>query len=100
MDSNDTIDPHLINIENRDGVLVTSSRNIAERFGKEHRHVIRDIENITSQRCVQNWADLFIESSYHDSYKREQKQYLLTRDGFSLLAMGFTGAKALKWKQN
>jgi len=88
----------LINIENKDGVLLVSSREVAERFGKEHKHVIRDIENIVSQRCDQNWADLFIASSYLDSYKRGQKEYLLTRDGFSLLAMGFTGSKALEWK--
>jgi len=89
----------LINIENRDGVLVTSSRDIAKRFDKEHRNVTRDIENIISQGYAQNCAHLFIETEYQNKQNKQYyKEYLLTRDGFSLLAMGFTGAKALKWK--
>ena len=89
----------LINIENKDGVLLVSSREVAERFEKEHRHVTRDIENIISQGCAQNWTDLFVETEYqNEQNKQYYKQYQLTRDGFSLLAMGFTGAKALEWK--
>lgn len=41
---------------------------------------------------------LFFESTYPDSYGRQQKYYECTRDGFALLAMGFTGKKALEWK--
>ena len=91
-----TSDNEPINIENRDGILVTSSRDVAERFGKRHDHVLRDIE--TFKKDVPNFGEMFNQAIGFDSYKREQKQYLLTRDGFSLLAMGFTGAKALKWK--
>ena len=88
----------LVKIENKDGKLMVSSRVVADRFEKQHKDVIRDIEKVSSQTSAENCANLFIESTYLDSYKREQKQYLLTRDGFSLLAMGFTGAKALEWK--
>lgn len=41
---------------------------------------------------------MFIESSMPDSYGRQQKMYLMNRDGFSLLAMGFNGKEALSWK--
>jgi len=84
-----------ININN-EGIATVSSRVIAEHFEKQHKHIIRDIDEIKTS--VQNWANLFTESTYPDSYGREQKEYLLTRDGFSLLAMGFTGKEALTWK--
>ena len=102
---------NLISIQNQEGQLVVSSRQVAEHFEKEHRNVIRDIESIiegmlkieqpqeTLIGVVQNWADLFIESQYqHEQNKQWYKEYLLTRDGFTLLAMGFTGRKALEWK--
>ena len=47
---------------------------------------------------AQNCANLFITSTYADIYGRNQKCYELTRDGFSLLVMGFTGKNALEWK--
>lgn len=81
------------------GQVVVSSRQIAESFEKEHKHILRDVENIKSAGGVQNWADLFIETQYqHEQNKQWYKEYLLTRDGFSLLVMGFTGQKALEWK--
>lgn len=81
-------------------ILTTTSRNVAEVFEKRHDHVIRDIEKIISQLgSPQNWGSLFIKSKYIDAQnKQEYTEYLLTRDGFSLLAMGFTGEKALQWK--
>ena len=74
-------------------VLTTTSRRVAEKFDKEHRNVIQGIENIIAQMGVaENSAHLFIETSYrHKQNKQIYKEYLLTRDGFSLLAMGFTG---------
>lgn len=81
-------------------ILTTTSRDVAEVFGKRHDHVVRDIEKIISQLgSPQNWGSLFIKSEYIDSQnKQKYTEYLLTRDGFSLLAMGFTGEKALQWK--
>ena len=87
----------LINVLRQDGNLVVSSREVATNFGKNHQHVLRDIDEL--KRGVQNWTDLFIPSSYmHEQNKQEYREYLLTRDGFTLLAMGFTGKKALDWK--
>lgn len=154
----------LINIENKDGQLVVSSREVAKNFGKEHYNVLRDIENLiggvvnfedtprsgedggtpnfghTPRRDEDGVAEksadprepkngaggqsvilrsdlereessgvtaensalisgLFIPSEYrHEQNGQIYREYLLTRDGFSLLVMGFTGAKALEWK--
>lgn len=90
----------LINVTNQDGVLVVSSREVAENFEKRHDHIMRDIGNlINDMGSPQNWGSLFIPSTYiHKQNKQEYQEYLLTRDGFTLLAMGFTGKKALDWK--
>lgn len=79
-----------------DGELVVSSRRVAEDFGKRHADVIEKIvELIKTENSVMS---MFIGSSYKAGTGKSYKEYLLTRDGFSLLVMGFTGAKALEWK--
>ena len=88
----------LINIQNKDGVAVVSSRVVAYDFDKQHNHVLRDIDNIKATNTIQDWTLLFIESQYKASNGKMNKEYLLTRDGFSLLVMGFTGKEALQWK--
>lgn len=80
------------------GQLVVSSRKVAEDFEKRHDHLMRDIESIKVNLTPQNWGMLFIESEYKNDNNRAFKEYLLTRDGFSLLVMGFTGKEALEWK--
>jgi len=85
-----------INVRIEDGCIVTDSRNIADTFEKRHDHVLRDIENI--KKDLPNFGEMFIESTMPDNYGRNQKVYFVSRDGFSLLAMGFTGSKALEWK--
>lgn len=85
-------------INNIGGTLTVPSMQVAENFGKRHCDVIRDIEEL-KKGVTQNCGDLFIESTYvHPQNKQTYKCYDLTRDGFSLLVMGFTGKKALKWK--
>lgn len=76
--------------------IVVESRQVAEDFEKKHKHVIEAIESY--QKDVPNFRLMFEQTTYLDSYGRKQKQYLMNRDGFSLLAMGFTGKKALEWK--
>ena len=101
----------LINVENKNGVAVVSSRVVAEDFGKRHSHVCDAIRNLTAENSeVKNMfiestyktdrgrtykelikaenSALFIESQYLDSKGKEQLEYLLTRDGFSLLVYG------------
>lgn len=75
--------------------IVVSSKDLAEHFGKEHKVVLRAIREILLEQNCAN--EFFHEESY--SYNgRRLPFYLMNRDGFSLLAMGFTGKKALQWK--
>ena len=75
---------------------VTSSLQVAETFGKNHRDVLRAITNL--QKDVRNFAQMFIETNIPDSYGRDRKAFYMNRDGFTLLAMGFTGKTALNFK--
>ncbi|WP_199775448.1 phage regulatory protein/antirepressor Ant [Microbulbifer pacificus] len=78
--------------------VVTSSRNIARDFGKEHKNVIRDIRGLLKNEPAK---DMFYETTYiHEKNNQEFVQYLMNRDGFTLLIMGFTGKKAMKFKMN
>lgn len=78
---------------------VTSSRNVAKDFNKGHREVLRSIDNLISNRVVQNSTDLFYETTYtHEQNKQRYRQYLMTKDGFTLLVMGFTGKQATDFK--
>lgn len=62
---------------------VTTSLNVAETFGKEDRHVLRDLDNL--KEGVQNWADLFQESTYiHSQNKQTYRMIYMNRDGFTL----------------
>jgi len=97
------------------GLALTSSTAVAARFGKSHDKVVRDIEQLLADLTVVSYArpsfqlgdapksgDIsglkFEETTYLDSRKREQKMYRLTFADFSLVTMGFTGIKALRWK--
>lgn len=84
----------LLTISN--GQPTASSRDIAEHFGKRHDHVLRDIE--TLGKDLPNFGEMFFNVEIPDSYGRSQRAYLMNRDGFTLLAMGFTGKEALAWK--
>ena len=77
-------------------VLTVSSLQIAEHFEKNHRDVLRAIKNLTAQNCA--LTSMFIENTYKAGTGKSYKYYECTRDGFTLLAMGFTGDKALDWK--
>lgn len=74
---------------------VTSSLQVAETFGKNHRDVLRVIDDL---KDVRNFAQMFSETNLPDSYGRNRRGYYMNRDGFTLLAMGFTGSKALQFK--
>lgn len=78
------------------GHILTNSILVADKFGKQHKDVMKAIKELLTS--AQNCANLFIESEYSDSYGRMQPMYVMNRDGFSLLVMGFTGEKALQFK--
>lgn len=90
----------LINIASKDGQLVVSSREVAVNFEKQHNHVLRDIDSLIGGLPNSGHTPaLFIPTKYqHEQNGQTYREYLLTRDGFSLLVMGFTGQRALEWK--
>lgn len=89
-------------LQNKDGQILASSRDVAERFGKRHDKLTSEIERMYSELIgyAQNGGHpMFIKTTYINSQNhQEYKEYLMNRDGFSLLVMGFTGKKALEWK--
>lgn len=80
--------------------IVTSSRNVARDFDKRHDHVIRDIENVILGLPKNGEAQqMFYETYYtHEQNKQVYRKFLMNRDGFTLLVMGFTGKKAMEFK--
>lgn len=90
-------------ITEQNGIPVTTSRAIAEQFERSHKHILRDIQNTLEQLNQTDEGRKFGQSNfglteYTTSQNKPQPMYLLTRDGFTLLAMGFTGAKAMQFK--
>lgn len=89
----------VIDVHQNNGVLVTTSRNIAEVFEKEHKNVLADIRSLLETNSDKEFGQLnFQLTSFTDQWNREQPEYLLTRDGTMLLVMGYNGAKALELK--
>ena len=85
-----------ITITSKDGKLTVSSLQVAKDFGKRPSDVHETIENLTTENSAVK--KFFTESAYINERGREYRCYDITRDGFSLLVMGFTGKKALEWK--
>ena len=85
-----------VDITTYNGSLVVSSRRVADNFGKQHKHVLEAIENIKAENSA--LMDMFYETSYKAGTGKSYKEYLMNRDGFSLLVMGFTGKEAMEWK--
>ncbi|WP_334151612.1 phage regulatory protein/antirepressor Ant [Hyphomicrobium sp.] len=81
----------------KDGAVFTSSRDVADAFEKNHRDVLRAIRNLIDAEPsleLRNFAPFKI----NDLTGESTSHYEMDRDGFTLLAMGFTGSKALQWK--
>ncbi|WP_072023113.1 Rha family transcriptional regulator [Selenomonas sp. AE3005] len=82
-------------VEVSNNQIVTDSRRVAEVFGKEHKNVLRSISEIL---VAQKSATKFFYETEHEYRGQKFPMYLMNRDGFSLLVMGFNGKKALEWK--
>ena len=82
-------------LSTQNGEPVVSSRQIAESFGKEHKHVLDAVKNLVAENSAAK--SMFHLSSFENRGKK-YPMYLMNRDGFSLLAMGFTGKEAVQWK--
>ena len=85
-----------LTLEVVNGRVMVSSLQVAEHFEKRHDNILRDIKRL---EIPEDFRLLnFEESSYVNQQGKEQPMYLMTRDGFTLLVMGFTGPKAMEWK--
>ncbi len=87
----------------KDGAAFTNSRDVAAFFEKDHRHVLEAIDNLLKSLIAENPAVesagfSVVEFEVAETPGRKFRSFDMNRDGFTLLAMGFTGAKALKWK--
>lgn len=83
----------------KNGEAMTDSLKVAECFGKQHAKVIRAIENLLEGLPKNGDTPMFIKTWYkHPQNGERYYKYLMNRDGYSLLVMGFTGKKALEWK--
>lgn len=83
-------------------VALVDSRYVAQYFEKEHKHVLRDIKKITEPKSglSEDFRRLnFQPSSYKDASGKKNLCYLMTRDGFTMLTMGYTGKKAMQFKE-
>ncbi|MCJ8507948.1 Rha family transcriptional regulator [Rhizobium lemnae] len=83
----------------QNGQPVTTSANVAELFGKRHDHVLRDIDALLEAEptIAPNFGAIEVAVKVGFGYRRS-RAFNISRDGFTLLAMGFTGAKALHFK--
>lgn len=89
-----TNNEELVKVENNQ--VVTDSRSVAEHFGKRHDNVSATIGGLLKNQETQQ---MFYKTTYvNEQNGQEYPMYLMNRDGFSLLVMGFTGKKALEWK--
>lgn len=75
---------------------VCDSLQVAEKFGKEHKNVLQSIDNLIAENSAVKI--MFKISSYKSGNGQSYRKFYMNRDGFSLLAMGFTGREALEWK--
>jgi len=79
------------------GKITVNSKKIADTFGKTHRHVLRDIQDLIEKTGDFGGSNFGL-SSYQSLQNKTLPCYEITRDGFALLAMGFTGERAIDWK--
>ena len=83
-------------VEELKGVPVVSSRKIAEIFNKEHKNVLSAIQNC---KCSNEFSQLNFKPSNYTERGKKYPEYLLTKDGFAFVVMGFNGKKAAQFKE-
>lgn len=85
----------------RDNRVVVSSRDVAKAFGKRHDHVLRDINNLpcSQEFRLPNFGVVYKTLPDGSRVGASVEEVFMTRDGFTLLAMGYTGEKAMRFKE-
>ena len=81
-----------------DNQALTNSLLVAEKFGKEHKRVMQDIREMGCSALFREHN--FVLSSYLSRQNKETPMYVMTKDGFTLLVMSYTGEKAMKFKED
>lgn len=74
------------------------SVELAQHFGLQHKHVLRDIKTLMSKLPESFNGSNFGRVAYHDEKNEERPCFLLTRDAFTLLVMGWNSQRAIEWK--
>ena len=82
-------------LSTQNGEPVASSRDVAKRLGKEHKNVMQAVANLVAENSA---AKSMFHPATFENRGKKYPMYLMNRDGFSLLAMGFTGKEAVQWK--
>jgi Rha family phage regulatory protein len=83
---------------NKEEITVVSSLDVADTFEKNHRDVMESIRTIESNISTTEFSALFNLSTYKASNGKNNPMYVMNKDGFTLLVMGYTGEKAMKFK--
>lgn len=83
---------------NKEEVTVVSSLDVAETFEKRHTHVLDSIKQIEAEINSAEFSALYHKTEYKDVSGKSNPMYFMTKDGFTLLAMGYTGEKAMRFK--
>jgi Rha family phage regulatory protein len=87
----------VINLVEKEGNFFVSSKEVAKKFGKRHKNILRDIANM---QVSENFRLLNFEPSVEkDSLGIDRKIFYMSRDGFSKLVFGFTGQAACEWQE-
>lgn len=83
---------------NKVEITACTSLDVAETFDKGHKHVLEDIRRIQSEISTAEFSALFYEDTYKASNGKKNPMYIMNRDGFTLLVMGYTGKEAMQFK--
>ncbi|MEG9489612.1 Rha family transcriptional regulator [Mannheimia indoligenes] len=82
----------------KETVAMTNTLKVAEYFDKQHKNILQRLENL---ECSEEFRRLNFKPSYYlNEQNKKQPMYLMTQDGFTLLVMGFTGKKAMQFKES
>lgn len=90
----------MLGLRQCEGKAIVGSRDVARVFDKDHRNVLRSIAALKALGMSDEFSQLNFERvTYTDQKGQARVEYLMTRDGFTMLAMGFTGPKAMRFKE-
>lgn len=90
------------NLYEKNGMAFCSSRQIADEFSRQHKHVLETITNLTQPTSGLSKEFIllnFKESVYRDDSGKKNREFLMTKDGFTIVVMEFKTSKARAFKE-